>query len=31
MNLWHGDCKNQLERINIKVDEVNGKATGTHK
>ena len=26
INLWSGNCKNQLKRINQKVDEENGKA-----
>ena len=28
MKIWPGDWKNQLERINLKVDEDNGKAVG---
>ena len=29
MNIWTGDWKNRLEIMNTKVDEDNGKATGT--
>ena len=28
MKLWTGYCNNQLERMNINVDEENGKAMG---
>ena len=28
INLWPGDWKNKLERMNIKVDEDNGKSVG---
>ena len=28
MEIWPGDWKNQLERMNMKVDEENGKAMG---
>ena len=28
MKIWSGDCKNQLERLNMKLDEDNGKTVG---
>ena len=28
INLWPGYWKTQLKRMNIKLDEINGKATG---